>query len=158
MLIYNVNIACFTMKKYIPELIALTAVLVLGLTAYTCDPFAGKCFGQAVELEQSIRSLSPLEFNQAIESGEYTLIDIRTVEEYYEGHLANASQNDYYQTILFNSYLDTLDKNGKYLIYCRTGNRTGDTLNIMREKGFKNVADLDGGITAWAQMGLPITR
>lgn len=146
------------MKKYIPELIALTAVLVLGLTVYTCDPFAGKCFGQVAAQEQTIRSLPPAEFKQALETGEYKLLDIRTIEEYFEGHLEGAEQNDYYQTILFNSYLDTLDKNGKYLIYCRTGNRTGDTLNIMKAKGFKNVADLDGGITAWAQMGLPITK
>lgn len=145
------------MKKIIPELIALTAVIILGLTAYTCDPFNGKCFGQ-VMAEESIKSLAPVEFKAALETGEYTLIDIRTAGEYYEGHLANASQNDYYQTILFNSYLDTLDKNKKYLIYCRTGNRTGDTLNIMREKGFKNVADLNGGITAWVAMGLPTVR
>ena len=146
------------MKKIIPELIALTTVLILGLTVYTCDPFDGRCFGQVIAQEESIRSLSPIEFKAALETGEYTLLDIRTLEEYYEGHLANASQNDYYQTILFNSYLDMLDKNGKYLIYCRTGNRTGDTLNIMREKGFKNVADLNGGIAAWVAMGLPIER
>lgn len=144
------------MKKYIPELIALTAVLALGLTAYTCDPFAGKCFGQETAQAQTIRSLTPVEFKNAIDSGEYKLIDIRTAEEYYQGHLAGAEQNDYYQTILFNSYLDSLDKNGKYLIYCRTGHRTGETIKLMREKGFKNVADLQGGITAWAQMGLPI--
>ena len=158
MLIYTVNIPSNNMKKLVPEFIALTAVVVLGLAVYTCDPFAGKCFGQTITQEQSIRSLSPLEFKQAVESGEYTLIDIRTFEEYREAHLANASQNDYYQSVLFNNYLDSLDKNEKYLIYCRTGNRTGDALNIMKEKGFKNVAELDGGITAWAQMGLPLTR
>jgi phage shock protein E len=146
------------MKYFIPELVALTLVIMLGVTVYTCDPFAGKCFGQAVAEAESIRSLTPQEFKEAIDSGEYKLIDIRTVEEYYEARLAGAEQNDYYQTLLFNNYLDSLDKNEKYLIYCRTGNRTGDTLNIMRKKGFKNVAELDGGITAWAQNGLPFTR
>lgn len=146
------------MKKFIPEFFALALVIILGLSVYTCDPFGGKCFGQVLSEEAMIGSLSPLEFKQAIDSGDYKLIDIRTVEEYYEGHLINASQNDYYQTILFNSYLDSLDKNDKYLIYCRTGNRTGDTLNIMREKGFKNVQELSGGITAWAALGFPIVR
>ena len=55
------------MKKFIPELIALTAVLILGVTAYTCDPFAGKCFGQNVVQGESIRSLHPAEFKQALE-------------------------------------------------------------------------------------------
>lgn len=146
------------MKKFIPEFLALVLVLILGLSAYTCDPIVGKCFGQSATVENAIRSLSPIEFKQALDTGEYKLIDIRTVEEYYEGHLADASQSDYYQSVLFNSYLDSLDKNDKYLIYCRTGNRTGDTLKIMRQKGFKNVADLDGGIVAWAQNGLPIVR
>jgi len=146
------------MKKYIPEFIALTAVLLLAFGAYTCDPFTGTCFGQVLAETESIRTLTPLEFNQALATGEYKLIDIRTAGEYYEGHLAGADQSDFYQTIIFNSYLDKLDKNGKYLIYCRTGNRTSETMKIMKQKGFKNVAELGGGINAWSSMGYPVER
>ena len=145
-------------KYYLFEIIAFVAVLFLGSAVMTCDPFVGKCLGQTVNQVTSIKSIPPLEFKKYMDSGEYKVIDIRTFEEFYEGHLANASQNDYYQSILFDRYLESLDKNDKYLIYCRTGNRTGETLRIMQEKGFKNVADLDGGIVAWSQAGLPIVK
>jgi len=92
------------------------------------------------------------------ESGEYKIIDIRTEEEYAVGHLVNASQIDYYKTDVFKNYLDTLDKNAKYLIYCRSGNRSRNAMEIMRNKGFKNVADLAGGITAWTTQGLPVVK
>lgn len=145
-------------KYFVFEIIAFVTVLFLGVAVITCDPFAGKCLAQTVGEVQQIKSIPPSEFKQAMDSGEYKLIDIRTVQEYYEGHLANASQADFYQSVLFDKYLDSLDKDEKYLIYCRTGNRTGEALEMMREKGFKNVADLDGGIVAWAQNGLPITK
>lgn len=145
-------------KYYVFEILAFATVLLLATAVVTCDPFAGKCLAQNVGEVQQIKSIPPTEFKQAVDSGEYKLIDIRTVQEYYEGHLANASQADFYQSVLFENYLDSLDKNDKYLIYCRTGNRTGEALEIMRAKGFKNVSDLDGGIVAWAQNGLPIVK
>jgi rhodanese-related sulfurtransferase len=146
------------MKKYLPEFIALTVVLLLAVGSYTCDPFTGICLGQVMAQVETLRTLSPAEFNQALTTGDYKLIDIRTAGEYYEYHLAGADQSDYYQSIIFNSYLDSLDKNGKYLIYCRTGNRTGETLKIMKQKGFKNVAELGGGINAWTSMGYPVEK
>ncbi len=102
--------------------------------------------------------IAPQLFNSALASGEYTLLDIRTAEEHQAGHLKNAKQIDYYQTQQFSDYLDTLDKNGKYLIYCRTGHRSGLALTIMQNKGFKNVSDMDGGYNAWLAENLAIEK
>ena len=44
-----------------------------------------------------------------------------------------------------------LNKNLNYYIYCRSGNRSGKTVVILREKGFKNVFNLEGGIIAWKE-------
>lgn len=82
-------------------------------------------------------------------------MDIRTADEYNAGHLRGAKQIDYYQTQQFSDYLDSLDKNAKYLIYCRTGHRSSLALKIMQEKDFTNLMDLSGGITAWTSKGLP---
>ena len=43
-----------------------------------------------------------------------------------------------------------------YLLYCRSGNRSGQALAIMEELGFLDVADIDGGIVAWDDAGLPV--
>ena len=55
----------------------------------------------------------------------------------------------------FENELDKLDKNNTYLIYCRTGRRTGLTLSIMEELGFLRVYNMIGGITQWKEKGYP---
>lgn len=107
---------------------------------------------------QETSRLSPQQFNDLLQSNDYVLLDIRTSVEYTTGHLKNSRQIDYYQTQAFSNYLDTLDKNSKYLIYCRTGKRSGAALQLMREKGFASAADLSGGYNAWAIAGLLIER
>jgi len=102
--------------------------------------------------------ITPEQFNQALNSGRFTLIDIRTIDEYNAGHLKNAKQSDYYQTQAFSNYLDSLDKNARYLIYCRTGKRSAASLQIMQEKGFTNVYDLAGGYNAWVSSNLPVEQ
>jgi phage shock protein E len=100
-------------------------------------------------------NLTPNQFNEVISSREFTLIDIRTKDEYNAGHIAGSKQNDFYQTVNFSKFLDSLDKNGKYLIYCRTGKRSGLTLGLMQQKGFKTVYDLAGGYNGWIRAGFP---
>jgi phage shock protein E len=102
--------------------------------------------------------LTPQQFDSAIKSGQYELIDVRTLDEYNAGHIKGAKQEDFYQTQALSNYLDTLDKNGKYLIYCHTGNRSGLTLGLMQQKGFATVYDLAGGYNAWVSSGFPTEK
>jgi phage shock protein E len=102
--------------------------------------------------------LTPQQFDSAIKSGQYELIDVRTLDEYNAGHIKGAKQKDFYQTQALSNYLDTLDKNGKYLIYCHTGNRSGLTLGLMQQKGFATVYDLAGGYNAWVSSGFPTEK
>jgi phage shock protein E len=103
----------------------------------------------------SFSSLTPDKFNKALESRKYVLIDVRTTEEFKQGHLANAQQSDFYQTDAFSQYLDLLDKKSNYLIYCRTGKRSAAAMQIMQDKGFTSVNDLAGGYAAWTAAGFP---
>ncbi len=102
--------------------------------------------------------LSPQQFKQALTSTKYTLIDVRTVQEYSAGHLAKAEESDFYQTQQFSKFLDSLDKNKNYLVYCRTGVRSGKAMDLMLQKGFKSVYDLAGGYNAWVAAGFPVKQ
>ncbi len=82
------------------------------------------------------------------------ILDVRTLEEFSEGHLEGAAMLDFYRDD-FADELAKLDRDVPYLLYCRSGNRSGQTAAIMRELGFTDVADIDGGIGAWNQAGLP---
>lgn len=85
------------------------------------------------------------------------VLDIRTPQEYAEGHLAGSSNLDFYEPD-FAASLDALDKELPYFVYCRSGNRTSQTIETMKDLGFTEVYELDGGIITWAEAGLPIEQ
>ena len=136
-------------------------VLIAGVFIIGCDTFSGKCFAGSSDItgQKAIITTIPItEFKSKTDSGEYKLIDIRTLPEYQQGHLKNSTQIDFYKTAEFSSFLQSLDKNGKYLIYCRSGNRSGQALSQMKDMGFQNVSDLSGGINAWTSANYPIEQ
>ncbi len=75
------------------------------------------------------------------------LLDVRTQEEYDEEHIAGSVLIPLHtlEQTLKSSYpeLDTT-----FIIYCRSGNRSADALDIMQAMGYENVYDL-GGIQDW---------
>jgi rhodanese-related sulfurtransferase len=84
------------------------------------------------------------------------VLDIRTPEEFAEGHLEGAVLVDFYAPD-FAEQLAALDTDVPYLLYCRSGNRSGQALGVMEQLGFTSVANVDGGILAWSDAGLPVT-
>ena len=84
------------------------------------------------------------------------VLDVRTPEEFAEGHLEGAVLVDFYAAD-FAEQLAALDTDVPYLVYCRSGNRSGQAMGVMEQLGFTSAADIDGGIVAWADAGLPVT-
>ena len=82
-------------------------------------------------------------------------LDIRTPEEFAEGHIADALMIDFYDED-FAQQLDALDKSVPYLVYCRSGNRSAQSVATFADLGFGEIYELDGGIVAWAGAGLPV--
>jgi len=111
--------------------------------------------------EAGLRDVTPAEAQTMIQArgGDeaFVLLDIRRPEEFAAGHLSGAGELDFYSPT-FQEDLAALDKGKSYLIYCRTGHRSGIALGIMRELGFRDVANMLGGITRWQQEGLPVVR
>ena len=90
------------------------------------------------------------------ESGVVTL-DVRTQGEFMTGHIQDA-QNIDFESGSFESQIESLDKNGTYAVYCRSGNRSGQAVKVMQDAGFKNIYNLDGGVIDWANSGLPLVN
>jgi 3-mercaptopyruvate sulfurtransferase SseA len=64
-------------------------------------------------------------------NSDFILLDIRTPQEYAQGHIPHAVLLDYYHPS-FKASLQRLDRNKTYLIYCRSGNRSSRTLNFIQ--------------------------
>jgi len=77
------------------------------------------------------------------------VIDVRTPEEFAEGHLKGAQNIDIRQQDAY-SKLDKLNPKTTYLVYCRTNHRSGMAVDHMMQKGFKNVYQMMDGFPGWA--------
>ena len=80
------------------------------------------------------------------------VLDVRTAEEYAEGHIADALNIDFNKPD-FAEQLGKLDKDQTYLVHCRSGGRSGKSLAAFKKLGFKSIIHLDGGMLAWQEAG-----
>ena len=87
-----------------------------------------------------------------IQDSDYTLIDVRTQDEFDLGHIDSAINLDFYSETFQNDIL-SLPKDETIVLYCRTNNRSSKTANILKENGFKEISVLEGGITEWVKNG-----
>ena len=110
---------------------------------------------------QIIEDITPEEAYALIQDNRdnqnFVIIDVRTPEEYASGHVEKAINLDYYSET-FKDELNKLDKNKTYLIYCRSGHRSGETLSVMEELGFREAYNMLGGIIQWKVEGLPTIK
>ncbi|MXO58652.1 rhodanese-like domain-containing protein [Altererythrobacter salegens] len=83
------------------------------------------------------------------------VLDVRTPEEFAAGHIAGATNIDF-KNEDFAAQIAALPKDKDYIVYCRTGHRSGQALEAMQGMGFQHVANMEGGITAWQDGGLPV--
>jgi phage shock protein E len=104
-----------------------------------------------------VRLVPPDEAATLLESPQTTVLDIRTPPEVAQARLPGAVVIDIMGPD-FAQRIDALDRDGHYLLYCRTGNRTSSARALMTQLGFADVADIDGGIIAWANAGLPLEQ
>jgi phage shock protein E len=89
-----------------------------------------------------------------IDSGERTVIDVRTPDEFEAGHVAGALNIDV-NSADFSDQIAGLDVDQPYLVYCRSGNRSAAAAAQMEEAGIKDIADA-GGLADLARAGAPV--
>ena len=131
-------------------LVALAAVALAGCGSSSTEGSGGDVTGETA----AVVLASPEEAQALIDTGEVKLLDVRTPEEFAEGHIAGAENIDFYAAD-FADQIGALDQGEKYVVYCRSGNRSGQATALMADKGFGSVTDVDGGIVAWETAGLP---
>lgn len=83
------------------------------------------------------------------------ILDVRTADEYQSGHLKGARNIDFYSSN-FKDQLSRLDKNKNYVVYCRSGNRSGQASNLMKKMGFASAENLGSLNQASKKTGVPV--
>lgn len=82
------------------------------------------------------------------ENPDAVILDVRTPAEVRQGKIPGAVNMDIMDR-QFAEKIETLDKDKTYLVYCRSGNRSGQACNLMADKGVSKVYNLGGGVSQW---------
>ncbi len=134
------------------ETLVLSGILAIGVA------LLGGC-AERITAIQVIKDISVKEVYDSIgknkDNQSFIIIDVRTPEEFANEHIENALNLDYYSD-KFRDELNKLDKEKTYLIYCRSGNRSGKALSTMKELAFREVYNMLGGIIQWKAEGYPL--
>lgn len=97
----------------------------------------------------AVQTVSVTDFATKLTSAtDAQLVDVRTPEEYAEGHLKNAL-NINFNSGDFAQQISKLDKKKAVYVYCRSGGRSGSAVRQMQEMGFTEIYNMDGGILSW---------
>ena len=105
----------------------------------------------------TIENVNADEFEKGVQSGDVTVLDVRTAQEVSGGYIAGAVNYDFYGSG-FDEQLKTLDKNKAVYVYCRSGSRSSKTAQKLKSMGFTQIYNLNGGIGAWVNLGKKVVR
>lgn len=138
----------------------LFVLLILGLVLAACGGGADTAVSDpAANLDEVVLNLAPsvdVATVAAIKDREDVfVIDVREQWEYDEGHIPNIT------LIPMNEIparLDEIPTDKEVIVTCRSGNRSGQVTEFLRQQGFTNVHNMEGGILAWQQAGLPVEK
>jgi phage shock protein E len=97
-----------------------------------------------IKNKDSAPMMNPQEFKTEINQSDGVIIDVRTADEFEDGHLQRVDHNFDVMSGEFQSKLDSLDKNQTYYLYCRSGNRSGKAAKMMKQNGFEKVNNIGG--------------
>lgn len=148
------------MKSLVPLFGSL--IVLTGCTPDSASPDE-KAPSVAVEEnpgEPAVRDIALEHAKQLVDKKEDLIIlDVRTPQEFADGHLAGAKNIDYLvDEADFRTALDGLDRAAPILMHCQSGGRSAHVVEIMTEMDFENVSHLEAGFAGWKEAGYPVEK
>ncbi|MDG1357424.1 MAG: rhodanese-like domain-containing protein [Akkermansiaceae bacterium] len=102
----------------------------------------------------SVQNVTPVDTRKLLaENKDVRVLDVRTPAEYAQGHIAGAVNVDF-NAADFADQVAQLDKNTSYIVHCRSGKRSSNSLPILKEQGFTAIYHLNKGFNAWKDAGM----
>lgn len=123
-------------------LIVLAVIAMLSIGTWLILP-SNECSGESCQTTNSSSNepLAKTAVNKA-DQGQAYILDVRTPEEYNSKHVKQAQNFDV--EILKIGQMPELPKDSDIYVYCRSGNRSAQATEILKNNGFANVTDLGG--------------
>lgn len=130
----------------------LLLIAIVTIIAVSCARIFTKGGDNKANALISYANMGVNEFLNFIAEPNVQLLDVRTPEEFSEGHIAGARLLDVNDSTFVEQAVAILDKERPVAVYCRSGRRSARAANQLTAQGFK-VTNLDGGVLAWEDAG-----
>ncbi len=114
-------------------------------------------FGTSMSAQTTYNNVKVAAFEQLIHTDSVQIVDVRTPEEYQEGHIAHAILVNMRDPQFAQRADSLLDKTKPLAVYCRSGHRSAIASAALVEKGYK-VTNLLGGFLAWVEEQKPVEK
>lgn len=104
-----------------------------------------------------VKNVPPSEAVVLINRENALVLDVRTDDEFKQGHIINSM---HIPVGLLTSRMSELQKHKSQpvVVVCRSGNRSNQACAVLRKQGFESVYGLAGGIVAWQNATLPLEK
>ncbi|RZT00182.1 rhodanese-related sulfurtransferase [Aquimarina brevivitae] len=109
------------------------------------------------QTSKEVELITAEEMDSLVELGKVQLIDVRTPEEYAEGHIYGAVNINFLDDN-FEELIEQVDKSKPVAVYCGKGGRSAKCASYMKKAGFTKIYDLNGGITEWKYKGKDLVQ
>ncbi len=148
------------MKQKYLWLIGLLLVLIVGLAACGggAETAAQSAAPTAAAAEGELNlpdTVDPQTVAQIKDRADVVVFDVREQVEYDEGHIPGVTLIPLGEVA---NRLSEIPKDKTVIMTCRSGNRSGQATDFLRQNGYTNVHNMEGGIVAWQQAGLPVDK
>jgi rhodanese-related sulfurtransferase len=104
----------------------------------------------------NVSNISQQELLEA-DTNNLVIVDVRTPEEFQQGHVPNAI-NVPLSEIIDNPAILTSSKEKPIVLYCRSGYRAGKAAEALHKNGHQNLQHLEGDMQSWLKAGLPVEK
>jgi rhodanese-related sulfurtransferase len=116
--------------------------------------------GMVAAATAQVESIPPAAAAAEIAAGDVVVLDVREPVE-WEDHIGGAVQVprgllEFVADPASARHNPALDPSRRVIVYCRSGSRSALAGRTLQDLGYRDVANLAGGLTAWASAGLPI--
>jgi rhodanese-related sulfurtransferase len=115
--------------------------------------FVASMFALSTCATAQTATIPAAEFERKLAAPKVQLLDVRTDREYQDGHLKNSLQANWLDQKEFAGRTRHLDKSAPVMVYCASGGRSAAAMQWLEARGFKDISNLDGGISSWKMAG-----
>ena len=136
---------------------SLMLLAIVTVIAVSCARVFSRNNARPTQALTAYSTVNVDEFQELIADANVQLLDVRTRDEFDEGHIAGAIMVDVNESNFVEQAMAVLDKQRPVAVYCRSGRRSARAASQLTEQGY-TVTNLGGGVMAWQDAGKSLVK